>query len=441
MASDPITGLSTDDVQAQSALDYLGRSSPIAFAQQSALPSVGSAPSTGPASPGGAGSPMGGGTSVGASFGQNTFGPSAPGLATQLGAGAAGTILGLAKGQLKDLIPNATGAGAGGVLGSGGAGVGDLLATGGEFVGMVPKEELFAGGAGALTGESGSALGAGLEGLGGSAAELGAGSLLGAYGGMSAAYDLMKLAMKLGAGINEGPTTGNMWGDMGLSLLGGPVGDAAKALVGRLLEPSSAWQSFGEKVGQTLQGTSSAINTLVPWLGKAQTRGDISQYLDLFRQLVETGAGVGGYQLGKGTPGGAPQVGLLPGAFGSKHEGGITADFGPVTTALNDYISKLYDVLPEGGPGTQLSYQNFATGMDPATYDKFMLIANDAISFPDQAQQMIANSGLPPDRQEQLLRYVTSGQAQTQQAQAEEYQKQQAGDFSQSYGPYYGSQE
>jgi hypothetical protein len=208
-------------------------------------------------------------------------------------------------------------------------------------------------------------------------------------------------------GIKGGETTGNQWGDMAVGLLGGPVADPLKGLIGSFTGPSNAWQQFGGKLSGTLYGESSAINTLLPWLGKAQTQGDIGQSLDMFRQLVETGAGVGGYQLGKPTDLGAPQIGALPGATGTRHEGGLTADFGPVTTAMNNYIAALYAALPPGGPSGTMTYESFAAGMSPDELGNFTRLAQQGMALPaDQQQAFVAQSGLDPQRQDQLLRYI-----------------------------------
>jgi hypothetical protein len=87
-----------------------------------------------------------------------------------------------------------------------------------------------------------------------------------------------------------------------------------------------------------------------------------------------------------------------------KHEGGLTADFGPVTAALNDYISKLYDVLPEGAASSPLSYEAYAAGQSQPQFDQMQGLVQQIYTLPpDQQQAIVSQSGLDPAMQQKIL--------------------------------------
>lgn len=392
MASDPITGLTLQDDRSQDVLDYLGRKSPVALSQQTALPGVqGASPSGAPASPGGTGVAIPGpvqqqqtGTHVASPFGMQHLARNAGGIAQAIGP----PLISLAGGQAKDLGINALQPFPGGGM------------TQEEFDAIANFE-----GAGAEA-QFGGAAGFGADeiaALGGATL----GDLLSGYGALSAGYGLGKLGFGLGLHTQTGPSTGNPYEDALIGLLGPGLSEGVAGLVSRLAGPSPAWRNFGQHLGQRLGGESSAIQTLIPWLSQARTRGDVTQAADLFRQLMETGAGVPGYQLGAPTETGAPQIGVIPGAGGTPHEGHILANFGPATQAINQYLAQLYASLPEGPASQPLSYESFAAGWSQPQYDQFMGLAQQIMSLPlDQQQQMVAASGLDPAMQQKLLSYV-----------------------------------
>lgn len=272
----------------------------------------------------------------------------------------------------------------------------------------------FVGGAGSGTAADVAGAGAEAGGAGADVAGASAGAVLGAYGGASAVYDLAKLGFELGLG-SEGPSSGNPYMDAVMGLLG-PVGDVIGLFSRGAFTPSEAWTSFPQRLQSTLRNEASSLNDLYAGLTGAKTQGDIGQLLGLFQnQLTNSGTGgegsVGGYQLGAPTAGGAPQIGALPGATGTQHEGGISVDFGPRVNALNQLIQQMYPNLAAGGPSAALSQSAFDYGMNQSQWD----FANQAIQGMLSGQQ-VDISGQPQNVQNFINQQVAAMQQQQQAA-------------------------
>ena len=145
------------------------------------------------------------------------------------------------------------------------------------------------------------------------------------------------------------------------------------------MQPSAAWRSFGQRTGETQQALDAGINALAEGLTKVKSQEELSGLLNTFKTYVRGGHGdpTGGMATNspeymewmKSNPmwnptGGVPGYGEgkdlydlsgLPGATGSKHEGGFKYSYDPQTEALNAYIAQLAGTLPGQRTGDVLS--------------------------------------------------------------------------------------
>ena len=221
------------------------------------------------------------------------------------------------------------------------------------------------------------------------------GTSVGAATGIVGLYSLMEgLYRMLGAG-GEGPTSNNQWADLGFSLIPA-VGDVLKEATKGAWTPSEAWRTYGQRLASTLGNENHSLKNLLYAAQNAKTRGDLTQAANMFQHDIagegsNPGEGyIGGYTLGDNATNGAPQIGGLPGAGGSKHEYGITANFDQPVGATNRLLQALYDQLPEGA-ASPLDQHAFDWSMTQPEYGAYQGDIEQALNDPNL-------SGYRPDQ-------------------------------------------
>lgn len=240
------------------------------------------------------------------------------------------------------------GAGAGGGLagdiGAGASGAGALSAILGALASATGNSDLA---------KAGEALGAA-----GSAAGLaGTGASLASTGGTLAAEGAAGAGLGAGAGAAAAPIAAML---LATSIANMISPDSAPGFQDILNTPGimGNYPFFGPKLAGTLGTENKDINALASALPYATSQKELQDLINTFTGSVANQGGVGGY--GEGA---APfTVPNLPGAGGSAHEGGQTADFGGEVNLLNSLIGNLKGGLPEtgGGDAGQLWNQMFA---------------------------------------------------------------------------------
>ncbi len=201
-----------------------------------------------------------------------------------------------------------------------------------------------------------------------------------AAGGAAAVPSLALSAFELGFG--EGPTSGNRLVDTALGVAGGVgdlfapgVGTAAAVVVEEVFnrlgvgEHSADWYSFSDRLGTTVGVEDQALYDLYVALKAAETTGDVTQDVGYFQESVRRV--LPDYTVGDWA------LAYLPGATGSKHEGGLTRDYGKDVDLFNQTLADLKAVLPAGGPSATLSYPAFRTGQHEGDYEAQVL--SDAV--------------------------------------------------------------
>lgn len=186
----------------------------------------------------------------------------------------------------------------------------------------------------------------------------GAGAGLGAGAGAALGGEAAAAAGSAGlAGVGTGAAAGlgTVAGAAGLALAPlliyqmfaqnrhGPLG----FMVGG--EPTP-YQRFGGNLAGTLRTTNQAINELSQQLQGSQTQGDVYRAIQNYKDAVRwgyetTGDVVGGFGVGTA----AGDIPVPPGAGGSKHEWGISADFGAPIAQLQQFATQALQRLPAGG--------------------------------------------------------------------------------------------
>lgn len=264
----------------------------------------------------------------------------------------------------------AAGAGAGGALGlagGGGAALGAILALLAQVTGD-PNLAKAAQATGAA---------ANVASLGGTAAALPgvvAGGTAGIGTAAGAAFAPIAAALLIDA---IGQMAGKEEGTLGIA---GGIADMMKRTAGD-------YPFFTEKLGQNLGQQRGAFGTLEQALPYVQSKEELGQLLNTYRNYLGTTTGITPESYGsiEGAPGGVYSIGKIPGAGVSTHgqpTPGGAVDFGPQTRALMDQVSQLYGVLPgkpitagygepggglEGEAGRRLWQQFFPQGGEVAS--------------------------------------------------------------------------
>jgi len=111
-------------------------------------------------------------------------------------------------------------------------------------------------------------------------------------------------------------------------------------------EIEATWPMFGGKLRDTISKIRFAVaggggDPLSARLSRVRTKQELADEVGGFKSAIEA-AGVGGYA----SQGGVFTLAPIPGAGGSAHEQGITADFSSAQAGLQQYIDKLAVTLP-----------------------------------------------------------------------------------------------
>jgi hypothetical protein len=226
-----------------------------------------------------------------------------------------------------------------GAAGGIGAIVSGLLSVAASETGN-PDLQKAAGAAGAATSaiglaQTGAAVASIVSSMGGvAAAGAAAGSAAAATAGATA-------GLSVGAGAAFAPIAAALLISTISGLAGGedPFGEGIQDMMKPLM---GDYASFYKDLGTTLEGSRTGMETLYKSMPYAQSQEDLGQIVDAFK--AQQAERIGGYGVGSDRF----TIPDLPGAGGSKHEGGQIADFGPSVAQLNQGLQGLYGKLPAG---------------------------------------------------------------------------------------------
>ena len=310
----------------------------------------------------------------------------------------------------------ATSAGTSGVaggLGTATAGAGATAAILGLLASLTGNKDL---------GEAAKGLGVGTGALGLANTGLGLASLAPLLGTTTAAVPV-GAAAGLGSGAATGLATGGTAG-LGTAagaafapivammlasaisgLAGGedPVGEG----IGDALEPTAGrYHKFAPELAATLGSEGAGINSLLQLLPYVNSKEELGQLLNTYKDYIATGGGYTGGVGGYGAGSKMYEIPGLPGAGGNTHEGGIQADFpqwGLAQRTVNDLLQQMpgEDYAGAAGltPGTPLSeaWKYYAQPGGPLSGR--------------QNQSRLFNWGEVPN--EQLVNYITANPSAT----------------------------
>jgi hypothetical protein len=186
------------------------------------------------------------------------------------------------------------------------------------------------------------------------AAELGAGAVDAAGG------SVVDVGGAVAGGVTEATTVGDsaIFASEGVaaaipaaSIVGGIAFGASVAIGAGLAawqesELQAGWPTFGRRLRDVVGKINYAISgaggdPLSRRLSRVTTKQELADEIGGFKSAIE-GAGVGGYA----SQGGVFELAPIPGAGGSAHEGGVTADFSVAQQGLQTYINQLAATLP-----------------------------------------------------------------------------------------------
>lgn len=301
-------------------------------------------------------------------FSPDVMGGAVPGQASGA-SGALGTAgaAGLTLSAILNIAAQATGdpdlkkaAQAAGV-GTGALGIGSTIASLAPLIGMAPGAAVPTGVAAGL----GSGAAAGLP----AAGTAGLGTAVGAAALPIAILSLVDAI---------GPLVGKDEGTLGLG-----------RAVSEMLAPTmGSYWTFPKQIAQSMGTVGSSLNTLSQALPYVQSKEDLGQLLNTYKQAI---AGPNDWTVGQQFGSADPyQIGFLPAAGGSSHEGGLTMDPNPEVQRLQ----LLVDALDAALPGANIGAGPGAT-QGPAT-DLWNQIATNT------AREKARSEGLNMDLQKYL---------------------------------------
>lgn len=154
--------------------------------------------------------------------------------------------------------------------------------------------------------------------------------------------------------------------------------------------PSKRWASFGGRLGETLNLEQASANGLSDQLmriggyantsNRNRTLPDLAASIQGFEDSV--GARIGGFGQGNGPF----DIAYLPGAGGSKHEGGQVADFGPMVDSLQTAVDRILGIY--GGSHTNIPKYHRGGRIGErvilAQDEEFMVQRNVAQQYPNE---------------------------------------------------------
>lgn len=224
-----------------------------------------------------------------------------------------------------------SGAGAAGTLGNIGGGAGAVAAVLGLIASLTGDAEL---------GKAAQALGAAAGGVG--LAATGAGlAATGGTLGITAATPALSAGVA-GAGAAFAPIAALMLASTISGLAGGddPVGAGIADMMKRT---AGNYPFFGEKLAQTTGQQGRAFGALESALPYVQSKEELGQLLNTYRNYLGTTTGVEPEMYGGDIYG----IAKTPGTTGFEHgQQGLQIDWGPRTQALNEQVQALLGVLP-----------------------------------------------------------------------------------------------
>lgn len=163
---------------------------------------------------------------------------------------------------------------------------------------------------------------------------------------------------------------------------------------------------FGWRVGAELNAVQRNVNNLLYAAQQAKNRGDLNQAAQLFKTaMISGGSGVGNYDLAALAANGAPQIGALPGATGSRQAWGLSADFGPTVDAVNQYLAALYDALP-AGEATPLGQHAFDWRVSDPQYAQFEQAVKDSLNANQNPGWWVTQGRLPQDVEDTIASFA-----------------------------------
>jgi hypothetical protein len=147
----------------------------------------------------------------------------------------------------------------------------------------------------------------------------------------------------------------------GLVGKGDPIGEGIGEMMGTR-DITGDYYRFAPDLARNLTNNSQALSTLQQALPYAQTQEELGRLLNTYKNFVgTTNDWELGNQFGESAVDDPYRIGNLPGAGGSAHEGGITADLGPQVNWLQSQVDTLKGALPGppitggyGSPGGSL---------------------------------------------------------------------------------------
>lgn len=183
-------------------------------------------------------------------------------------------------------------------------------------------------------------------------------------------------------------------------------GGLSEGIVEALAPTSQSWRAFGGNLAGTLEGSGLGLGTFANALPYVESQAGLADLIGAYERQMQN-RGIGGY--GEGND--PFNIANVPGAGGSAHEWGQTADFGPQVNLLQQAVTGLRGALPETGGSDPMALWNQMLARDQAKF------YTSSAKYPSGVQQEVAPEQMLARMPDGSFRTVTLGEHAAYQAQ------------------------